>query len=60
MLHPKKKATDDNYNHNNGDSSSGSRDTWAATGMPGNWEAGGTHLGSHRNTWESIGIPGGL
>ena len=36
--------------------------TWAAIGIPGNWEAGvgGTHLGSHRNTWESIGMPGQL
>ena len=49
MLQPKK-ATDDDYDDNNGDSGSGSRNTWAAIGIPGNWEAGGTHLGSHRNT----------
>ena len=59
MLQPKK-ATDDDYDDNNGDSGSGSRNTWAAIGIPGNWEAGSTHLGSHRNTWESIGIPGQL
>ena len=57
MLQPKK-VTDDDYDDNNGDS--GSRDSWAAIGIPGNWEAGSTHLGSHRNTWESIGIPGRL
>ena len=51
-----KKATDDDCDDNNGDSGSGSRNTWAAIGIPGNWEAGGTHLGSHRNTWESLGI----
>ena len=44
MLQPKK-ATDYNYDDNNGDSGSGSRNTWAAMGIPGNWEAGGTHLG---------------
>ena len=69
MLQPKK-ATDDDYDDNNGDCGSGSRNNWAAIGIPGNWEAGGTHLGSHRNTgthlgshrntWESIGIPGQL
>ena len=64
MLQPKK-ATDDDYDDNNGDSGSGSRNTCAAIGIPGNWEAGGTHLCSHRNTlgiyrntWASIGIPG--
>ena len=46
MLQPKK-ATDDDYDDNNGDSGSGSRNTWAAIGIPGNWEAGGTHLGRH-------------
>ena len=32
--------------------------TFGAIGIPGSWEAGETHLGSHRNAWESIGIPG--
>ena len=59
MLQPKK-VMDDNYDDNNGDSGSGSRNTWAAIGIPGNCEAGGTHLCSHMNTWESIGIRGRL
>ena len=59
MLQPKK-ATDDDYDDNNGDSGSDSRNTWAARGIPGNWEAGDTHLCSHMNTWESTGILGNL
>ena len=58
MLQPKK-ATDDDYDDNNGDSGSGSRNTWAAIGIPGNWEAGSTsaqpheYLGIYLNTWGS-------
>ena len=59
MLQPKK-VTDDKYDDNNSDSGNGSRNTWAAIRIPGNWEAGSTHLCSHMNTWESIGIPGRL
>ena len=31
--------------------------TWVATRIPGDLEAGDAHLGSHMNTWADIGIP---
>ena len=42
------------------------RNTWesigilGSIGIPGNFEAGNGHLGSHRNTSESIGILGSI